>query len=78
MRRAWGPGLHHIIDPLTGAPARTSVLQATVWAPTCAEAEVLATWALLRGTEALDVVPCAIVTDEGDLIVNFATDEDAA
>ncbi|MGH2597687.1 MAG: FAD:protein FMN transferase [Actinomycetota bacterium] len=78
MRRAWGPGLHHIIDPRTGAPARTPVVQATVWAPTCAEAEVLATWALLKGTDAIDAVPCALVTEEGDLIVNFAVDEDAA
>jgi thiamine biosynthesis lipoprotein len=78
MRRAWGPGLHHVIDPRTGAPARTPVVQATVWAPTCAEAEVLATWALLKGTDAIDAVPCALVTDEGDLIVNFAADEDAA
>ena len=71
MRRAWGPGLHHIIDPRTGAPTDSPVVQATVWAPTCAEAEVLATWALLRGVDALDRVPCALVTDDGDLVVNF-------
>lgn len=78
LRRAWGPDLHHIIDPQTGAPARTSLLQATVWAPTCAEAEVLATWALLEGLGAIELVPCALVTEEGDLIVNFAANEDAA
>ena len=78
MRRAWGPGLHHIIDPRTGSPARSPVVQATVWAPTCAEAEILATWALLKGIDAIDTVPCALVIDEGDLIVNFAADEDAA
>jgi thiamine biosynthesis lipoprotein len=71
MRRAWGPDLHHVIDPRTGAPAQTPIVQATVWAPTCAEAEVLATWALLTGSEALDAVPCALVTDDGELLVNF-------
>ena len=51
-KRAWGRGLHHVIDPRTGAPLRSDTVQATVWAPTCAEAEVLATWALLRGPDA--------------------------
>ena len=48
-KRAWGKGLHHLIDPATGSPSRGDVLQATVWAPTCAEAEVLATVAGLVG-----------------------------
>ena len=30
-RRRWGPGLHHLIDPETVAPATGPVLQATVW-----------------------------------------------
>ena len=46
-------------------------MQSTVWAPTCAEAEVLATWALLTGTAAMDTVPCALVSRDGDLIMNF-------
>ena len=71
LRRAWGPDLHHVIDPRTGAPSRTSFVQATVWAPTCAQAEVFATWALLAGRRALDEVPCALVTHDGDLLVNF-------
>lgn len=71
MRRAWGPDLHHIVDPRTGAPADSPIVQATVWAATCAEAEVLATWALLTGTGAMDTVPCALVSRDGDLIVNF-------
>jgi FAD:protein FMN transferase len=64
-RRAWGPGLHHVIDPRTGAPARREVLQATVWAPTCAEAEVLATGALLEGPPALERVPAMLVLGDG-------------
>ena len=39
-RRSWGPHLHHLIDPRTGQPSRTGVVQATAWAPTCREAEL--------------------------------------
>lgn len=49
-RRSWGPSQHHLIDPRTGAPTRGELLQATVWAPTCAEAEVAATAAIVAGT----------------------------
>ncbi len=77
-RRAWGPGLHHVIDPRTGAPSDAAALQATVWAPTCAEAETLATWAILTGPTALDTVPGAIATIDGSLVMNFATTEVAA
>lgn len=77
-RRAWGPGLHHVIDPRTGAPSDAAALQATVWAPTCAEAETLATWAILTGPSALDTVPGAIATFDGNLLMNFAAAEVAA
>jgi thiamine biosynthesis lipoprotein len=77
-RRAWGPGLHHVIDPRTGAPSDAAALQATVWASTCAEAETLATWAILTGPAALDTVPGAIATIDGDLVLNFATEAVAA
>ncbi|MGZ8566711.1 MAG: FAD:protein FMN transferase [Actinomycetota bacterium] len=77
-RRAWGPGLHHVIDPRTGAPSDAVALQATVWAPTCAEAETLATWAILTGPAALDTIPGAIATSDGDLLMNFSTAEVAA
>ncbi len=63
--RSWGPGLHHVIDPRTWRPAATRVLQATVWAGTCAEAEVLATWALLRGPRALREVAGILLTIDG-------------
>jgi FAD:protein FMN transferase len=74
LRRAWGPDLHHILDPRTGAPTDSPIVQSTVWAPTCAEAEVSATWALLTGTAAMDIVPCALVSRDGDLIMNFETE----
>jgi thiamine biosynthesis lipoprotein len=44
------PG-HHLLDPRTGRPAYTGVVQATALAPTAAEAEVLAKAAVLGGPE---------------------------
>lgn len=54
-RRRWigpdnRPG-HHLVDPGTGAPAYTGIVQATALAPTAAEAEGLAKAALLSGPE---------------------------
>jgi thiamine biosynthesis lipoprotein len=52
-RRSWrgngGAVSHHLIDPATGLPAWTGVVQATAFAPTALEAEVLAKTALLAG-----------------------------
>ncbi|MEO8477173.1 MAG: FAD:protein FMN transferase [Actinomycetota bacterium] len=70
VRRAWGGGLHHVIDPMTGAPADAPLVQATVWAPTCVEAEVLATWALLTGPDAAATIPGVFLTPAGDMIVS--------
>jgi len=47
--RRWGDGLHHLIDPRTGAPAVTDLVEASVLASTATEAEVLAKTALLLG-----------------------------
>lgn len=41
-RRAWGDGLHHVIDPTTGLPAR-GVLATWVLAPTALAADGIAT-----------------------------------
>jgi len=76
--RSWGEGRHHLIDPDTGAPADDAVIQSTVWASTCAEAETLATWALLTGASALRRVAGAIVTREGDLLTSFPAEAVAA
>ncbi len=70
-RRAWGPGLHHLVDPATGAPALTDALQATVWAPTCAEAEVLAKDVLLRGEGALGATPAILVMRDGRVVTSM-------
>lgn len=47
--RSWGPGLHHLIDPRTGLPAESGLVQVTATAPTCAEAEIRAKAILLAG-----------------------------
>jgi thiamine biosynthesis lipoprotein len=71
--RAWGPGLHHLIDPRTGLPAGTGIVQATAWATTCAEAEVGSKWALLAGDAVLDRVPAILVRDDLEVVVSMAS-----
>ena len=55
-RRAWlgadGRPAHHLLDPATGRPAYTGVVQATALAPTAALAEVHAKAAVLSGPRA--------------------------
>ncbi|MGK2931587.1 MAG: FAD:protein FMN transferase [Solirubrobacterales bacterium] len=52
-KRSWvgpdGMGSHHLIDPRTGTPADSGVIQATALAPTGLEAEILAKSALIAG-----------------------------
>ena len=53
--RAWsGPGgpSHHLIDPASGRPAFTGLVQVTALAPTALLAEIYAKAALLAGPEA--------------------------
>jgi thiamine biosynthesis lipoprotein len=55
-RRSWwapdGSPAHHLLDPGTGRPAFTGVVQATALAPTAFEAEVRAKAAVLSGPDA--------------------------
>jgi thiamine biosynthesis lipoprotein len=55
-RRSWidagGRPAHHLLDPSTGAPAFTGVVQATAIAPTAVEAEIRAKAAVLSGPDA--------------------------
>lgn len=55
-RRSWrgsdGGYAHHLIDPSSGRPAHTGVVQATALAPTALEAEARAKAALLTGPDA--------------------------
>jgi thiamine biosynthesis lipoprotein len=76
-KRTWAPGQHHVIDPTTGAPADTDLLQATVWAPTCAEAEVLATRALLEGTQVASELPSVLVTVDREVHISVPSEEAA-
>lgn len=54
-RRSWrdatGAVKHHLLDPSTGQPAWTGVVQATALAPTALEAEIRAKAALLAGPD---------------------------
>lgn len=54
--RSWldarGRPAHHLLDPASGRPAFTGVVQVTAVAPTALEAEVRAKWALLGGPAA--------------------------
>ena len=74
-RRAWGIGLHHLIDPATGLPATGEVLQATVWASTCAEAEVRAKQALLEGEAYLGHGAGLLVFRDGRILTNLTSSE---
>jgi FAD:protein FMN transferase len=53
-KRSWlerGRPAHHLLDPATGKPAYTGVVQVTALAPTALEGEALAKAALLSGPE---------------------------
>jgi thiamine biosynthesis lipoprotein len=54
-KRIWldpdGLPAHHLLDPASGRPAFTGIVQATALAPTATEAEVLAKAALLSGPD---------------------------
>ncbi|HUA74648.1 MAG TPA: FAD:protein FMN transferase [Solirubrobacteraceae bacterium] len=83
-KRSWlggdGRPAHHLLDPATGAPAFTGVVQATALAPSALEAEIRAKAALLagpRGAAAHLRHGGAVVCDDGSCAVfqpalNFA------
>jgi thiamine biosynthesis lipoprotein len=73
-QRRWGPDRHHLIDPRIGRPASTRVLQATVWAPTCAEAEIASTRAALEGTLATRDLSGVWVLATGEVVTNLTMD----
>ena len=68
-RRRWrraGRDLHHLIDPSTGAPAKTDLLRATAVGSNAVEAEVLAKWLFLAGERAAlaSGVTCILVRED--------------
>jgi thiamine biosynthesis lipoprotein len=54
-KRSWtgrdGRPAHHLLDPVTGRPAFTGIVQATALAPTATEAEILSKAAILSGPD---------------------------
>ena len=75
-RRAWrdadGRPAHHLLDPCTGRPAFTGLVQVSALAPTGVEAETRAKAALLSGpARAADWLPDGgvIVADDGGVCV---------
>ncbi len=69
--RSWGTGAHHLIDPRTSLPALTGVLQATVWAESCTQAEIWSKAALLGGPAVLDRVAATLVMESGEIVTSF-------
>ena len=74
-KRSWMERLkpaHHLIDPSTGLPAYTGIVQATALASTALEAEALAKAALLSGPrDGADWLPHGglLVLDDGSHVV---------
>src|SRR5581483_7933830 len=70
-RRSWligGKPAHHLLDPSTGRPAFTGVVQVTALAPSASEAEALSKGALLSGPKAAERVLVhggVVVLDDG-------------
>jgi thiamine biosynthesis lipoprotein len=74
--RIWRTGsgyAHHLLDPATGRPAWTGVVQATAVASTGVEAETLAKTALLlgpeRGMRVLEPGGGSLVLDDGQVMI---------
>jgi len=70
-RRVWmtnGVASSHLLDPSTGAPAWTGLVQASALAPTALEAETLAKAAYLSGPLAAR----GLLADHGGILVDEA------
>ncbi len=81
-KRSWfdghGEPAHHLLDPASGRPAFTGIVQVTAIAPTAVEAEVLAKTTLLRGPGASAGVSRhggVVVYDDGRVEIRSPTDE---
>lgn len=78
-KRSWldvhGASAHHLLDPATGRPAFTGVVQATAIAPTALDAELRAKAAVLSGPDgAAAWLPHGgvVVLDDGGFVVHDA------
>lgn len=76
ISRTWrrgGQSMHHVLDPRTSLPAPTLWRTVSVAAPTCVEANALATASIVRGHRAVpwlsgQGVTARLVTSAGDVI----------
>lgn len=76
ISRAWrrgGQSMHHVLDPRTSLPAPTLWRTVSVAAPTCVEANALATASIVRGHRAVpwlagQDITARLVTASGDVI----------
>ena len=71
--RRWGSGLHHIVDPRTGAPVEVVWRTVSVAAATCVDANAAATAAVVRGGPAVEwleslALPSRLVAAGGDVV----------
>jgi thiamine biosynthesis lipoprotein len=71
--RRWAPDAHHVIDPVTGAPARSPWRTVSVAAGSCVDANTASTAAIVRGAAAagwLDGLglPARLVGTMGDVV----------
>ena len=67
LRRRWGDGLHHLIDPRTGRPASSGLVEVSVVAAAAVDAEIVAKTALIGGPE-LAPTFCAAHADAWRLV----------
>lgn len=84
--RRWRAGdveLHHIVDPRSGRPAATPWRTVTVTAPSCVDANVASTAAVILGEEApgwlaTRRLPARLVGESGEVVYVGGWPEDAA
>ena len=67
LRRRWGEGLHHLIDPRTGRPAASGLVEVSVVTASAVDAEIVAKAALIGGPE-LAPAFCAAHADAWRLV----------
>jgi FAD:protein FMN transferase len=73
ISRAWGPGVHHILDPARGEPSVPVWRTVSVVAPSCRRANALSTAAVVRGLAAPAWlrslgVPARLVAQDGSVV----------
>ncbi len=72
-----GKRYHHVLDPLTGYPADTDLVSATVYGPLSMNCDALSTCCLLCGSEkALELIEsyegyeCVLIKEDGSLLLS--------